>query len=133
LFLFFGSCGFISSLPNLLGNKILGFCCISDKDLADLTYSGLSSHIREKLESHVFFDVSQVLQRSLNCESRAKESRSFTRSGDKPKNKCPINMVEYASESSDDEEANMCVAEWCWASKSKPFVCSRLKSASKSR
>jgi hypothetical protein len=25
---------------------------ISDKDWADLTYSGLSSHLREKLESH---------------------------------------------------------------------------------
>jgi hypothetical protein len=42
-------------------------------------------------------------------------------------------MVEYSSESSDDEEADMCVAEWNWRSKSKPFVCSSLKSASKSR
>jgi hypothetical protein len=106
---------------------------ISDKDLADLAYSGLSSHVREKLESHIFFDVSQVLQRDLNCESRVKESRSFTRSGDKRRNKCPVNMIEYASESSDDEEADMCVAEWSWASKSRPFVCSSLKSASKSR
>jgi hypothetical protein len=42
-------------------------------------------------------------------------------------------MVEYGSESSDDKEANMCVAEWNWASKSKSFVCSSLKSDSKSR
>jgi hypothetical protein len=42
-------------------------------------------------------------------------------------------MVEYASESSDDEEAGMCVAEWSWASKSRPFVCSSLKPASKSQ
>jgi hypothetical protein len=42
-------------------------------------------------------------------------------------------MVEYSSESSDDEEADMCVAEWSWGSKSKPFVCSSLKSVSKSR
>jgi hypothetical protein len=41
-------------------------------------------------------------------------------------------MVEYASESSDDEEADMCITEWSWASKSKSFVCSILKSASKS-
>jgi hypothetical protein len=27
----------------------------------------------------------------------------------------------------------MCVAEWSWASKSKPFICSSLKSASKSQ
>jgi hypothetical protein len=42
---------------------------ISDKDLADLVYSGLSLHLKEKLESHVFFDVNQVLQRALDCES----------------------------------------------------------------
>jgi hypothetical protein len=101
---------------------------ISDKDLADLAYSRLTSHLREKLESHVFSDVSQVLQRALDCESRAKESRN----GDKLRNECPVNMVEYASESSDDEEANMCIAEWRWATKSKPFVCSSLKLASKS-
>jgi hypothetical protein len=89
-------------------------------------------HLREKLESHVFFDVSQVLQMALYCESRAKESRSFTRSSDKPRNECPINMVKYASESSDDVEANMCVAEWSWASQSKPFVCYSLKPASRS-
>jgi hypothetical protein len=106
---------------------------ISGKDLANLTYSGLSSHLREKLKSHVFFDASQVLQRALNCESRAKESNSFTRSSDKPKNDCPVNMVKYASKSSDDKEADMCVAEWSWVSKSKPFVCSSLKPTSKSQ
>jgi hypothetical protein len=42
---------------------------ISDKDLADLTYSGLPPHLKEKLESHVFSNVSQVLQRALDCES----------------------------------------------------------------
>jgi hypothetical protein len=42
-------------------------------------------------------------------------------------------MIEYNSESSDDEEANMCVAEWSWGSKSKSFVCSSLKPTSKSR
>jgi hypothetical protein len=36
-------------------------------------------------------------------------------------------MVEYSSESSDDEEADMCVAEWSWRSKSKSFICSSLK------
>jgi hypothetical protein len=97
---------------------------ISNKDLTDLAYSGLLSHLREKLESHVFFDVSLVLQKALDCKSRAKESRSATRSGDKPRIDCPINVVEYGSKSSDDDEADMCVAEWSWASKSKPFICS---------
>jgi hypothetical protein len=106
---------------------------ISNKYLTDLAYSGLSPHLKEKLESHVFSDVSQILQPALDCESRAKESRNFPRSSDKPRNEHHVNMVEYSSKSSDDEEVNMCVAEWSWRSKSKPFVCSSLKPASKSR
>jgi hypothetical protein len=39
------------------------------KDLANLAYSGLLPHLKEKLESRVFFDVSQVLQRALDYES----------------------------------------------------------------
>jgi hypothetical protein len=42
---------------------------ISDKDLADLAYSRLTRLLKEKSESHVFSDVSQVLQRALDCES----------------------------------------------------------------
>jgi hypothetical protein len=47
----------------------------------------------------------------LNCESRVKEPRNFPRSSDKRRNEYHVNMVEYSSESSDDEEADMCVAE----------------------
>jgi hypothetical protein len=93
----------------------------------------LSPHLKEKLDSQTFFYVSQVLQKALDCKSRAKESRVFTRSDDKPRNEHQANMVEYSSESSDDEEADMCVAKWNWASKTKQFVCSSLKSASKSQ
>jgi hypothetical protein len=73
------------------------------------------------------------LQRALDCESRAKESRNFLRSSEKHRNECHVNTVEYSSESSDDEDADLCVAEYSWDSKSKPFVCSRLKSDCKSR
>jgi hypothetical protein len=45
---------------------------ISHKDLVDLAYSGLSLHLKEKLESHVFSNVSKVLKRALDYESRAK-------------------------------------------------------------
>jgi hypothetical protein len=87
----------------------------------------LTPHLKEKLESHVFSDVSEVLQQALDCESQVKDSRSFPRSSEKYRNERHVNVVEYSSESSDDEEANMCVAEWSWGSKSKPFVCSSLK------
>jgi hypothetical protein len=106
---------------------------ISNKDLADLAYSGLTLHLKDKLESHIFSDVSQVLQQALDCESRAKESRNFPRTSDKARKEQHVNTVEYSSELSDEEEANMCIAEWSWGSKSKPFVCSSLKLASKSR
>jgi hypothetical protein len=36
---------------------------ISDKDLADLAYSSLSSHLREKLESHVVFMLPKSYKR----------------------------------------------------------------------
>jgi hypothetical protein len=98
-----------------------------------LAYSGLPPHLKEKLESHIFSDVSQLLRRALNCESRAKESRSFPRTSDKPRNECHVNMVEYTSESLNDEEVDMYIAEWNWGYKSKPFICSSLMSASKSR
>jgi hypothetical protein len=106
---------------------------ISYKDLVDLAYSGLTPHLKDKLESHVFSDISQVLQRALDCESRAKEFRNFPRSSEKPRNECHVNTVEYSSKSSDDEEVDICVAEWSWGSKTKPFVCSGLKPVSKSR
>jgi hypothetical protein len=70
---------------------------ISDKDLVDLAYSGLTPHLKDKLENNVFFDVSQVLQRALDCESRAEESRNFPRAGDKPRNElksmCTANSI----------------------------------------
>jgi hypothetical protein len=40
---------------------------ISNKDLADLAYSGLTPHLKDKLESHMFSDVSQVLLWALDC------------------------------------------------------------------
>jgi hypothetical protein len=85
---------------------------IPDKDLIDLAYLGLTPHLRDKLESHMFSNISQVLQWALDCESRAKESRSFPRTSDKPRNERHVNTDEYSSMSSDDEEADMCVAEW---------------------
>jgi hypothetical protein len=57
---------------------------------------------------------------------------AFTRSSDKTRNECHVNMVEYSSESLDDEETDMCMTEWNWASKCKPFVRSSLKPTSKS-
>jgi hypothetical protein len=46
---------------------------IGEKDLADLAFSGLSSHLREKMEGHDFTDVNQVLQCAMIHENRARD------------------------------------------------------------
>ena len=45
---------------------------IAEKDLADLAFNGLCSHIKERLEGYDFFTVTQVHQRALAIESRSK-------------------------------------------------------------
>ena len=47
---------------------------IAEKDLADLTFNDLCSHIKERLEGYDFFTVTQVHQRALAVEIRSKES-----------------------------------------------------------
>ena len=42
---------------------------IAEKDLADLAFNGLHSHIKEKLEGYDSFSVTQVHQRALAIES----------------------------------------------------------------
>jgi hypothetical protein len=49
---------------------------ISDRDLADLAFSGLLDFHKEKLDVQEFVDVSQVLQKPMVNESRAKEARN---------------------------------------------------------
>ena len=52
---------------------------IAEKDLADLAFNGLCSHIKERLEGYDFFTVTQVHQRALAVESRSKESQESHR------------------------------------------------------
>jgi hypothetical protein len=88
----------------------------------------LHAHIKERLEGQEFSDVNQVLQRALAQESRAKEHRKVQRFSEKHKVDRPgVNVVEYEDDSSDDDSVDICIAEWTWKSKSKPFVCSALK------
>ena len=46
---------------------------LAEKDLADLAFNGLRSHIKEKLKGNDFFAVNQVHQRALAAESRSKD------------------------------------------------------------
>jgi hypothetical protein len=94
--------------------------------LADLAFAGLSSHLIGKLEGQDFIEVSQTLQRALAHESRARESKSNRH------NRPSINAICYDSDS-DDDEHDICVAEWNWPAKSKPLSCSALKLISKNQ
>jgi cell division protein FtsN len=52
---------------------------IAEKDLADLAFNGLHSHIKKKLEGYNLLTVTQVHQRDLAIESRSKESQESHR------------------------------------------------------
>ena len=52
---------------------------ITEKDLADLAFNGLRSHIKERLEGYDFFTVTQLHQRALAIESQSKESQKIHR------------------------------------------------------
>ena len=103
---------------------------IAEKDLADLAFSGLHAHIKEKLEGQEFLGVSQVLQKALAQENRARDVKQTTRFRDnKGKDKVAptVSMVEYDSDSASDDDMEVCVAEWVHSPKSKPFVCPALR------
>jgi hypothetical protein len=83
---------------------------ISDRDLADLAYAGLLTHLKEKLEGQDFLDVSQVLQKALAQESQAKEFKNFQRTEKTNRNDhSGVNIVGYDSQSSEDESTDICV------------------------
>jgi hypothetical protein len=47
---------------------------IAEKDLADLSFAGLTSYLRDKLDGQEIFDINQLLQRVLPYENHAKSS-----------------------------------------------------------
>ena len=105
---------------------------IAEKDLANLAFSGLLAHIKDKLEGQEFLDVNQVLQKALAQENRAKENKKYSRFEDnrsKEEDNHAATALNYDSNSASasEDDVNICVAEWVQASKSKSFACSALK------
>jgi hypothetical protein len=74
---------------------------IGEKDLADLAFSGLSSHLTEKMGGggHDFTAVNQVLQRAVIHENRARDHRSHGRFKEarRDKKKQVVNLVDEES------------------------------------
>ena len=73
---------------------------ISDRDLAVLAFAVLLDFHKAKLEGQEFLDVSQVLQKALANESRAKEARDSQKSNEKPNR--PVYVLGCDSNCSDD-------------------------------
>ena len=97
---------------------------ISDRDLADLAFAGLLDFHKEKLDGQEFLDISQVLQKALANESRAKEARNLQKSNEKPN--CPVYVFGCESNCSDNEGKNVYAAEFAWPSNDKPCTCGSL-------
>ena len=81
--------------------------------------------IKAKLEEQEFLDVSQVLQKALASESRAKEARDSQKSNEKPNR--PVYVLGCDSNCSDDEGKDVYTAEFVWSSNDKSCVCGSLK------
>ena len=100
---------------------------IAEKDLADLAFSGLLIHLRDRLENQEFSDINQVLQKALVQDarqySRFKDNKS--RENAKP----AVNVVGNSEDgdSATDDDVDVCVAEWVKSPKSIPFICPALK------
>ena len=104
---------------------------ISDRDLADLTFAGLLDFHKVKLEGKEFLDVSQVLQKALANESRAKEARDSQKSNEKPNR--PVYVFGCDLNCLDDEGKNVYATEFFWPSNDKPCTCGFLKHFQKNR
>lgn len=106
---------------------------IAEKDLADLAFSGLFAHLKEKLDGQEFLGINQVLQKALIQENYAKEVKQYSRFKDgknRDKEKHTVNTVDCSDEDlASDEDTDICVAGWVHTSKTKPFVCTALKPA----
>jgi hypothetical protein len=50
---------------------------IAKRDIADLAFSGLLAHVREKLERRGFSYVNHVLQQALTLENRPKDIQEY--------------------------------------------------------
>jgi hypothetical protein len=97
---------------------------ITEKDLVDLAFIGLTPYVRDKLEGQEFSDTNQLLQRVLPYENRAKSSQFWDNAN---KNSFLI-LINYVDEEVEDEEGNeICVAKWVEKSRDKPISCSFLK------
>ena len=99
-----------------------------EKDLVDLALAGLRSSYREKLDSSSYYSLNQLQVRALGQETKFKKKKYTYKSH------CSnTHIVEYDSDSSDDEDKEVYATEFVWPASAKPCSCASLKPTQKNR
>jgi hypothetical protein len=108
-------------------NKCYGLT-IGEKELGELGFAGLSVALKYKMEGHDFVDTNQVLQWAIIHENRTKEHKPYGRFKETDSNeKSAVNCMDESG--GNEEETEVCVAEWVDKAQDKPLACSFLKSS----
>jgi uncharacterized protein YegL len=81
---------------------------ISEKDMADLTFNGLRSSLREKLDGHTFITLSKLQQKASAQESQSKQNKDNFKHTHRN-----VNYVDCDSDCSSDESNDAYTAEFC--------------------
>jgi hypothetical protein len=101
---------------------------IGETYLIDLAFAGLSSYLNKKVEGQEFFNMNQVLQRAVIHENHRRDQKSYSQfrdGGHKERDKGNMNDLEEGS--ANEEEGEVCVAEWVDTPRDKPISCSFLR------
>ena len=101
---------------------------LSEKDLVDLALAGLRSSYREKLDGLSFYSINQLQAKALSQETRFQKEKDTYKS-----HHSNTHVVEYDSDSSDDEDKEVYAAEFVWPASAKPSTCTSLKPTQKNR
>ena len=90
--------------------------------MVDLALAGLRSSYREKLDGSSFCSINQLQGRALSQETKFKKEKDTYKSY-----RSNTHIVEYDSDSSDDEDKEVYAAEFVWPASAKPSTCTPLK------
>ena len=101
---------------------------ISKKDLAHLALGGLHLHFIEKLDGYDYYSLNQLRIRALGQKFKFISSKDTYKT-----HRSNTHIVEYDSDTLDDEEKEVYAAKFVWPSSAKPCSCSSLKSTQKNQ
>ena len=108
-------------------NRCFNFS-LSEKDLVDLALADLRSNYREKLDGSSFYFINQLQAKALSQETKFKKEKDTYKS-----HRSNTHIVEYDSNSSNDEDKEVYTAEFVWPASAKPSTCTSLKPTQRNR